>query len=81
MYAYMCVYTCIQTCMYMYVRIYIYIYICIYIYIYICRSASRTKKEPSLDALPQIPCIRGSHLSNTTCLTQVFFRSGESCSR
>ena len=76
-----CVYTHVykHVCICMYV--YIYIYICIYIYIYICRSASRTKKEPSLDALPQIPCIRGSHLSNTTCLTQVFFRSGESCSR
>ena len=25
--------------------------------------------------------FRGSHLSNTTCLTQVFFKSGESCSK
>ena len=24
--------------------------------------------------------LRGSHLSNTTCLTRVFFKSDESCS-
>ena len=25
--------------------------------------------------------LRGNHLSNTTCPTQVFFKSGESCSK
>ena len=25
--------------------------------------------------------LRGSHLSNTTCLTHVFFKSGEQCSK
>ena len=26
---------------------------------------------------PRLPVFRGNHLSNTTCLTHVFFESGE----
>ena len=28
----------------------------------------------------QLATLRGSHLSNTTCLTHVLFKSGEECS-
>ena len=27
------------------------------------------------------PSLRGNHLSNTTCPTRVFFKSGEYCSK
>ena len=51
----------------MYIRIYIYIYtICIVLYIH-------TYTYTSI----RITSLRGNHLSNTICLTQVFFKSGE----
>ena len=28
----------------------------------------------------EVKVFRGNHLSNTTCLTQAFFKSGEECS-
>ena len=66
------------------IYIYIYIYIHIRIHTYICvhapglgapRAAGRGEIPASQAAAP--PRIRGNHLSNTTCLTQVFFKRGE----
>ena len=34
-----------------------------------------------VSSIKQHASIRGSHLSNTTCLTHVFFKSGESYSK
>ena len=49
-----------------------------------CREPLRkTRREGSRFVscrLQNRPYIRGNHLSNTTCLTQVFFKSGEWCS-
>ena len=43
-------------------------------------AGETSAKEPVLARLrscPDWPYIRGNHLSNATCLTQVFFNSGE----
>ena len=48
---------------YIYIYIYICIFICVYIYVYIYIYI----------------LLRGNHLSNTTCLTQAFFKLCESC--
>ena len=40
--------------------------------------ARKTRARPSdSEGAVSVPCFRGSHLSNTTCLTQVFFRRGK----
>ena len=45
-------------------------------------TLNHNKQTSALDVLPQIPCrVRGNHLSNTTCLTQAFFRRGERCGK
>ena len=38
------------------------------------QEVARLLRESSIDS-------RGNHLSNTTCLTRVFFKSGESCGK
>ena len=38
------------------------------------------EEDPESRSLMQ-QYLRGSHLSNTTCLTQAFFKSGEECSK
>ena len=72
LYIYIYIYVCLSLSLSlslslpMYVCMYIYIYIYIYMYIYI---------------YIYMYDFRGSHLSNTTCLTQVFLKSGECCSK
>ena len=83
---YVCMYVC------MYVRTYVCMYVCMYIYIYIyiwqaglvARVAVETTPGPGGEVAVQAPGekldsaeIRGNHLSNTTCLTHDFFKSGE----
>ena len=57
----------------------IYIYICVYIYIYIYRERERERERDLIDA--DWVYLRGNHLSNTTCLTQVFFKHDKSCGK
>ena len=55
-----------------YIYIYIHTYTHIHIYIYICLCVH------IIYGLPQNDCwLSGNHFSNATCLTQVFFRSGQ----
>ena len=62
-------------------------YVCVYIYIYTYRRRhalrpptaqrrERLRRAAVPGAVPGGP-QGGDHLSNTTCLTQVFFKSGE----
>ena len=63
---------------YIYIFIFIFIYTCVYIYMYACIG---TYVSPSLKSSQILSYDRGNHLSSTTCLTHVFFRSGEECSK
>ena len=65
----MCIYIYVYVCIYIY--IYICMYICIHIYIYIHMHIRKSVQPPFM----------GKHLSNTTCITGAFFKSGEICSR
>ena len=56
-------------CVYICVYIYMYIYIYIYIYKYI--------RHGRVGAAAREQALRGNRSSNTTCLTQVFFKHGE----
>ena len=55
----------------------------VYIYIYIYRERERQEvhdhvcKPSRLDSRQNWKMLRAKHLSNNTCLTQVFFKSGE----
>ena len=68
--------------MYAYIYIYIFIldiHIIVYTSVYRCR---RRRADPQGapgggEREDQRLVLRGNHLSNTTCLTQVFFKSGE----
>ena len=65
MYVYVCMYVCMHVCMY------VCMYVCIYIYICYYQDAGYYI----------ILSGGGNHLSNTTCLTRVFFKSGEEWGR
>ena len=53
--------------------------VCIYIYIYTDKSAGVRPWKACTNLYRT--CFSGNHLSNTTCLTQVFFKSDKSCSK
>ena len=81
----------------LYIYIYIYIYIYTYVsigvigFVHFAKSLSRASpplglRHSVLMGAPQaiLTCpgpIRGNHLSNTTCLTHAFFKSGEQCAK
>ena len=76
--------------MYVYTYIYIYIYIVVWLSGSCEGPAGPAQGAESVEngAAPVLMGIgkdghdfRGNHLSNTTCLTQVFFKSGEACSK
>ena len=52
-------------------------YTYVYIYIYALHSSIGTHTRRDID---KTGIDQGNHLSTTACLTQVFFKSGESCS-
>ena len=70
----------IVSCIYIYIYIHtrthvihilLYTHVCVYIYIYtICMFTP----------FGIVSKFKGNNLSNTTCLTQAFFKSGEECS-
>ena len=55
---------------------------CIYIYIYVRTLPEKYVADALLVGLRHVKRshLRGNHLSNTTCLTQVLFKIGEECS-
>ena len=68
--------------------IYIYIYIYIYIHTHINKARPARVRLGDRDPGPEprvgphrARALRGNHLSNTTCLTQGFFKSGQDCSK
>ena len=65
------------------IYIYIYIHTQLYIYIYIYRERERDIAPPcSRTWTATATAVRGKNrLSDATCLTHVFFRRGESCSK
>ena len=84
MFMYMCIYIYI----YVYIYIYIYTYIHLYIHKYIHIGATSrgeltgfggAKSTPHRCASIAKPIgdFRANHLSNTTCLTEAFFKTGE----
>ena len=52
---------------------YTYTHMCVYIHVYIYIERERVRES----ALASAVITRGNHLSNTTSLTQVFFKSDE----
>ena len=69
---YICIYIYTYICiLYIYIYIHVYIYIYIYIYIYRLRGALLGARVARRRA-GGVPVLGGNHLSNTTCLTQVF---------
>ena len=76
---YIYIYTYIHTVVRMYVCIYIYIHICIHIYMYIHIYTGNICIHICIYVY--IHTFRVNHLSNTTCVTQVFYKSGERCSK
>ena len=75
MYVCMCIYIYIYTYLSLSIYIYIHIYIYIYIYIFIYWRPCLEGDCVSWDSIPA--SFGGNHLSNTTCLTQFVFNSGE----
>ena len=89
-----CISLSLSLCIYIYIYIYIYdtyiythnIYICVYIYIYVSWRVrvSRTPANGNADRIRDCPLRSGGTTCLTlltTCLTQVFFNRGESCSK
>ena len=63
-------YVCMYVCMYIYIYKYLYVHIYMYIYIYIYMLCIRHEDAtPAADWRSEKIRVMGSHLSNTTCLS------------
>ena len=78
---YIYIYIYVVLCMYVYIYIYIYIYILLNVY-WPPLPRPTTRRPPirasgCLCSAEKVAGLRGKHWSNTTCITQVFLKSGE----
>ena len=90
-------YTHMYVCIYIYIYAYMHMYVCVcistHIYIYIYMNAMDLYFNVEINKQRackycvvwylnvEMRILRGKHLSNTTCLTQLVFKSGEPCGK